>query len=324
MERNPQYPAGRNLAGWNSSDKAAYLSTALVALAAVFWGLSGGIGGILTARGWHPVVVSFYRGVIGLVFVLVWLLLRPRAAGLANRRLWFWSAIAGVGVAGNFAFYFVSIEEGSVAVAATLMYCAPVFVYLVSFTLKLERPTVLKCVAIATVMLGVALLTGVYDTGEADVTLVAAGAGLLSGLSYAVFIFGFKYAAPHGSPQAVLVIAFAVLVIILVGLVDAEQTAAVLRTPSLPLFVLLGVFGGGLSFVFYIVGLNHTAAALASIVAMVEPVTASLFGVVVLNESLAGLQIFGMGLILVTVTALSVSASGSSSRKAGRKSYTFR
>jgi threonine/homoserine efflux transporter RhtA len=50
-------------------------------------------------------------------------------------------------------------------------------------------------------------------------------------------------------------------------------------------------------------------------VAMVEPVTASLFGVVVLNERLAGLQIMGMGLILITVTALSVYSS------ARRESY---
>jgi threonine/homoserine efflux transporter RhtA len=42
---------------------------------------------------------------------------------------------------------------------------------------------------------------------------------------------------------------------------------------------------------------------------MVEPVTASLFGVVVLNESLAGLQFFGMGLIFVSVTGLSVYSS---------------
>ena len=40
--------------------------------------------------------------------------------------------------------------------------------------------------------------------------------------------------------------------------------------------------------------------------AMVEPVTASLFGVVVLQEHLTGSQIVGMGLILVTVTALSI------------------
>jgi drug/metabolite transporter (DMT)-like permease len=285
------------------------LNTAFVALAALCWGLSGGIGGILTAQGWDAVVVSFYRGAIGLVFVLAWLAVRPRGNVLASPRLWFWSAVAGVGVAGNFAFYFVSIAEGSVAVAATLMYCAPVFVYLVSFTLKLESPTLFKWAAIAMVMLGIVLLTGIYGIEASDVTPIAACAGLLSGLSYAVFIFGFKYAAPHGTPQAILVIAFAVLAIILICLGDADQTVAVLSTPSWPLFVVLGVLGAGLSFIFYIVGLNRTAPAVASIVAMVEPVTASLFGVVVLKESLDGLQILGMGLILVTVTALSVYSS---------------
>ncbi|MCW9088527.1 MAG: DMT family transporter [Gammaproteobacteria bacterium] len=295
--------------GLISSDKTVSMSTTFVVLAALCWGVSGGIGGILTAQGWEPVVVSFYRGAIGLLFVLVWLALRPRGSGLASRRLWFWSAIAGVGVAGNFAFYFVSIAEGSVAVAATLMYCAPIFVYLVSFTLKIERPTLFKWAAIVMVMLGVVLLTGIYEIGADDVTPIAAGAGLLSGLSYALFIFGFKYAAPHGSPQAILVIAFAVLAVILIWLGDVEQTMAVLKTPSWPLFVVLGTLGAGLSFIFYIVGLNHTAPAVASIVAMVEPITASLFGVVVLNESLAALQIFGMGLILVTVTALSVYSS---------------
>lgn len=284
-------------------------STALVALAAFCWGLSGGIGGVLMAKGWDPVVVSFYRGAIGLLFVLGWLALRPKESGLGNRRLWAWSAIAGLGVAGNFAFYFVSIAEGSVAVAATLMYCAPVFVYLVSFVLKLEKPSLPKWAAIALVMLGVVLLTRVYDVGAGEVTLLGIGAGLLSGLSYAVFIFGFKYAAPHGSPQAILVIAFAALAAVLIFLGDAEQTMAVLRTPSWPWFAVLGVLGAGLSFLFYIVGLHHTAPSVASIVAMVEPVTASAFGVVVLHENLVGIQIFGMGLILITVTTLSVYSS---------------
>lgn len=288
-------------------------STAFVALAALCWGLSGGIGGILMANGWDAFVVSFYRGAIGLLFVLVWLALSPRGSGLSSRRLWFWSAIAGLGVAGNFAFYFMSIAEGSVAVAVSLMYCAPVFVYLVSFALKLERPTPLKWAAIAVVMLGIVLLTRIYDISAGGVTPIGISAGLLSGLSYAVFIFGFKYAAPHGSPQAILVIAFAVLITILIWPGDADQAVAVLSTPSWPLFAVLGVLGAGLSFFLYIVGLKHCAPAVASIVAMVEPVTASLFGFVVLNENLAGLQILGMGLILVTVTALSVKSSTGSS-----------
>lgn len=290
----------------HKGDHMAGASTALVALAAFCWGLSGGIGGILMAGGWDAFVVSFYRGAIGLLFFLAWLTLRPRGSGLANGRLWLWSAIAGFGVAGNFAFYFVSIAQGSVAVAATLMYCAPVFVYLVSFSLKLESPSALKWAAIALVMLGIMFLTQVYDIGASGVTLIGVVSGLLAGLSYALFIFGFKFAEPCGSPQAILSIAFAVVVMILIRPDDAGQIAAVLSAPDMPMIAGLGVLGSGLSFILYVIGLNHITPVMASIMAMVEPVTASLFGVVVLHENLDGPQILGMALIIVTVNALSV------------------
>ena len=281
-------------------------SSVLVALAALCWGLAGGIAGLLMADGWDAFVVAFYRGAIGLLFVLTWLLVRPLHSGLGNRRLWFWSVIAGLGVAGNFTFYFVSISEGSVAVAATLMYCAPVFVYLVSFALGLETPSLRKFIAIAVVMFGIVLLTRIYDTDAASITPLAIGTGLLAGLSYALFIFGFKFAAAHGSPQATLSIALVVLVILLLGPASAGDALAVLAAPTLPLFVLLGVLGAGLSFIIYVIGLRNAAPTVVSIVAMVEPVTASLFGVVVLGESLGGLQLLGMLLILGTATALSM------------------
>lgn len=298
----------------------AMLSPAFVLVAALFWGLAGGIGGILMTDGWAPFVVSFYRGAIGLLFFIVWLAVSPRGSGLASGRLWLWSTIAGLGITGNFAFYFISISESSVAVAATLMYCAPVFVYLASFALKLERPTATKWVAIALVMLGVGLLTRVYETGPSGITLIGAVSGLLAGLSYAVFIFGLKYAAPHGSPQAILVVAFATLAAILVWPSDADQTLAALSAPSWPLFAAFGLLGAGLSFTLYIFGLKRIAPAVASIMAMVEPVTASLFGVVLLDESLGGGQILGIALILATVTALSVS---SSARKPSSEVATF-
>ena len=303
-----------------SAPKPINTGTVYVVTAALFWGVSGGIGGILMADGWDPFVVSLYRGAIGLVCVLAWLALRPKGSGFANRTLWLWSVVAGLGVAGNFSFYFVSIAEGSVAVAATLMYSAPVFVYLVSFVLKLEQPTVPKVSAIAVVMAGIVLLTQIYDIGASGLTLVGVGAGLLAGLSYTVFIFGFKYAAPHGSPQAILTIAFTVLVLALIGPSDSEQMVDVLSTPDWPLFAALGVLGAGLSFVLYIVGLRDTEAAVASVVAMIEPVTAALFGVVILNEHLTALQAVGMALILVTVTALSVRSSTNDPSTTGESS----
>ncbi|NDY94345.1 DMT family transporter [Wenzhouxiangella limi] len=285
------------------------ISAAFVLLAAFFWGLSGGIGGVLISDGWDPLVVSFYRGTIGLVFVGAWLALHPQDNGLKDPWLWFWSVLAGIGIAGNFTFYFMSIDHGSIAVAATLMYTAPVFVYLISFALKLEPPTLLKWIAVALVTAGIVLLTEVYDIDGGSVTRVAVGAGLLAALSYTLFIFGLKRAALHGSPQATLSIAFAILAVLLAWPADNSQLLTALTTSDWPLFVALGVLGAGLSFVFYVVGLKNTAPAIAAVVAMVEPVTASLFSVVVLTERLTLLQTFGMALILLTVTALSVHSS---------------
>ena len=75
------------------------------------------------------------------------------------------------------------------------------------------------------------------------------------------------------------------------------------------------MLGAGLSFVLYVIGLNYTAPAVASIVAMVEPVTASLFGVVVLQEALVASQVLGMGLILVAVTGLSLYSASDALRR---------
>lgn len=279
--------------------------TVFVLLAALCWGVSGGIAGLLLGRGWDPFVVSFYRGAVGLAFFVVWLAVRPRGSGLSSGRLWFWSAVAGLGVAGNFAFYFVSIREGSVAVAATLMYASPVFVYLVSFAAHLERPSPRKWIAIAVVIVGIVLLTRVYAPEPGDVTLLGLGAGLLSGLSYALFIFGFKYASPRGSPQAILVVAFSVLVAVLVWPSAPEPLRAALAAPVWPAFLTLGVLGAGVSFMLYVPGLRQTAPTVAAIVAMVEPVTAAIFGWGVLGQSLAASQLVGMGLVLGTVTAMS-------------------
>ena len=276
---------------------------AFVILAAILWGISGGIGGFLLDIGWDPLVISFYRGAVGLVCILIWFLFQPTRL---NKQLLFWSIVAGIGVAGNFIFYFVSISEGSIAVAATLMYTAPIFVLLISFIFRLEQASLFKWLAIGFVMVGVVLLTEVYSIGSASISMVGLVTGLGAGLSYALFIFGFKYASSHGQPQGILTIAFLVFTTITLLFIDRSEAASVFYSPDLFWMILLGVFGSGLSFFLYVVGLKRTSPTSASIVAMVEPVTACLIGLIVLNELLTVTQLGGMGIILGTVTILSM------------------
>jgi drug/metabolite transporter (DMT)-like permease len=82
--------------------------------------------------------------------------------------------------------------------------------------------------------------------------------------------------------------------------------AAAPFSDDVPLFLLLGLFGAGLSFFLYVIGLRTAAPVSVSLVAAVEPVTASLFALFVLGQGLAIGQWLGMLLILATVTALSI------------------
>ncbi|WP_280771552.1 DMT family transporter [Salipaludibacillus daqingensis] len=283
-----------------------FTGVGLVILAAICWGISGGIGDILMEKGWDPTVISLYRGAVGFICFFTWFLLRFRKNWNVSRRLFMWSLLAGVGVAGNFTFYYLSIDASSVAVAATLMYTAPVFVLLISFLLRIERSSWFKWGCIFGVLMGIILLTGAYDIESLSVSLLGAVAGLAAGLCYALFIFGFKNASSIGKPQTTLTIAFLSFSLILIVLADNEEAASVMTSSDIGWFLLLGIVGAGISFIFYVIGIRKTTATTASMVAMVEPVTASLFGVLLLGEHLTMIQLLGMSLILMTVTVLSV------------------
>ncbi|WP_077357100.1 DMT family transporter [Virgibacillus halodenitrificans] len=286
-----------------------YTGVGLVMLAAICWGISGGIADILMTRGWNPIVISFYRGAIGFICFFAWFIFRFRENKSTSSRLYLWSIVAGIGVAGNFTLYFLSIESSSVAVAATLMYTAPVFVLLISFLLRIERSSWFKWGCIFSVLIGIILLTGTYNTNSGTVSFLGLAAGLSAGLSYTLFIFGFKNASSIGKTQTTLTLAFFSFCLILFLFVDKNEAATVLTSGDIGWFLLLGILGAGISFIFYVIGIRKTAPTTASMVAMVEPVTASLFGVLLLGDQLTLIQFFGMVIILATITILSVKQS---------------
>ena len=278
----------------------------LILAAATCWGVAGGIGGVLVGRGWDPIVVSFSRGALTLVFAGLWLLSSSHWHGLRSWQLWAWSALAGAGVAGAFSLYFAGMRTGYVAVAATLLYSAPVFVFLADFVSGRQRVTVGRVLGLLVVMIGVGLLSGFFSQAAMRLTVSVSAMGLLSGVCYAVFIFGFQEAARHGSTQVVLTVAFTVQTALLLLLANTAAWPGALASFDAVLIALLGVLGGGLSFLFYINGLRRSPAGSAALLGMAEPITASAFAFVLLDQSLAPRQILGALMVIVTVTMLNL------------------
>ncbi|WP_349410087.1 DMT family transporter [Pseudalkalibacillus sp. SCS-8] len=287
------------------TNKSFYYGLAFVMFASFLWGVTGGLSGFLLDRGWNPLVIATFRGLVGLLFTLIWLVSRKKVNITINRRLILWSMFAGVGIAGNYVFYYLSIAETSVAIAATLMYTAPIFVFIISAMFNLERVTTFKLVSIVIVIIGIVLLTGSYKKDLADLNLFGILAGLLSGLSYAMFIFGLKNSSENGDQIIVLALAFLVQFLLVFTYADKQQIVqVVVEFKDIWWFILTGIAGAGLSFFFYVNGLKKINPGIASIVAMIEPVTASLFGVLVLGQFLSPVQLVGMAMILFIITFL--------------------
>ncbi|SFQ41796.1 hypothetical protein SAMN05518683_1403 [Salibacterium halotolerans] len=92
-------------------------------------------------------------------------------------------------------------------------------------------------------------------------SFLGAAAGLAAGLSYALFIFGFKNASSIGKPQTTLTIAFFSFCLILFLFADKDEAAAVGTSSDIGWFLLLGILGAGISFIFYVIGIRRTATA---------------------------------------------------------------
>jgi drug/metabolite transporter (DMT)-like permease len=276
----------------------------LILFAATCWGLAGGIGGVLVERGWDPIVISLYRGALTLVFAGLWLVVPSNRRGLGSWRLWAWSALAGAGVAGAFCFYFAGMGSGSVAVAATLLYSAPVFVFIAELLSGRRRLTIGRIFGLTLIMIGVALLSGFSPRTAAGLSSHVIAIGLLSGLCYAIFILGFRQAAAYGSTQAIMTAAFTVETALLLILAGQSALPPTIDFVDAALILVLGVLGGGISFLCYIVGLRQSPAEAAALLGMAEPITAAAFGFIALDQLLAPRQILGAVIVIATVTAL--------------------
>jgi len=283
-----------------------YIGIIFVMLAALFWGISGGIANILLDKGWHPFVISFYRGIIGFIFFFVWSLCGFREKRMPSLRFSLWSFLAGIGVVGNFVFYYLSIQASSISISVTLMYTAPVFVLLTVLLLGIERSAWFKWGSVFWVITGLILLTGAYNIDTISTTILGTLAGLASGLSYTLFIFGFKKASAIGNARSTLALAFLSFSLILFLLMDPKEAVDVIGSEDIGWFLLLGILGAGLSFFIYVIGLRRTPPTTASVVAMIEPITASMIGILFLGNQLSMIQFLGMAIILLSITLLSI------------------
>ena len=277
----------------------------LVMSGASLWGLIGIFAKRFTAIGLTAIEAVALR--VTSAALLMGLLLLIRNRSLLRIRLRDIPLFFGTGIVSLLTFnwcYFKAMELTSLSVAVVLLYTSPIFIMLFSALLFQEKLTGRKLLALALTMGGCILVTGLAGAGE-SLSIPGLLFGLASGLTYGLYsIFGRyalkKYASPTVTFYTFLFAALGALP--LSGLYQVPEL--VFRPDTLLNTLGIGIFCCILPYLLYTRGLASLETGKAAVLATLEPVVATLLGVLVYHESITLMKLLGMAAIFGAILLL--------------------
>ena len=282
------------------------IGPALIILAGCFWGSMGIFVRRLSTFGFSPIQIVCLRiTVAALAFSL--LLIKDRSGfRIALRDL---PLFLGLGFGSILFFticYFSAITIMPLSMAAILLYTSPIWIMLMSVLFFREKLNRIKLVALALAFAGCVLVSGISGEG---LTLTGLLLGLGSGIGYGLYSILGTIALRKYSPYTVTTYTFLFAAAgswLVCGPADviSKLSAAGNLTGLLLFCVLTGLVTAVIPFLAYTLGLRTVEASRAGILATIEPLVATLVGILFFSESLTLLSGMGIVLILTAVVLL--------------------
>ena len=285
------------------------IGSILIILAGCFWGSMGIFVRKLGTYGFSSIqIVSIRVTLAAVIFALV-LLIKDRKG--FKIILWDMPLFLGLGFGSILFFtvcYFTAITMMSLSTAAILLYTSPVWIMLMSVLFFHEKLNGRKLIALALAFAGCVLVSGISGEG---MTLTGLLVGLGSGIGYGLYSILGTIALRRYSPYTVTTYTF---IFAAVGswiicrpadMLDKFLSAADIGY-LLIFCCLTALITAVIPFLSYTLGLSSVEASRAGIIATVEPMVATMIGIVVFSEPLTLMSGLGIVLILSAVVVLNL------------------
>ena len=281
-------------------------SAMLILLAGALWGTMGIFVRRFYSFGFDAMQVASMRLTAGAVIFIIVLALRGgRGFKIAVRDI---PLFLGLGLGSVLFFtvcYFKSIEMLPLSIAAILLYTSPIWVTLMSVLFFKERLTLRRVAALVLAFGGCVLVSGLGGGGLTPLGLLI---GLCSGIGYGLYSILGSVALRKYEPLTVTTYAFLFSAAgswFICRPAEMLSIASSLPPLSFALDVLsIAVVTAVAQYLLYTLGLKNTPASKAAIMATVEPLVATVLGIVVFSEPLTPAAAAGIILILAAIVLL--------------------
>ena len=277
-----------------------------IIVAGVLWGTSGIFVNMLAPYGFSSVQLTAARGAVSALFMAVYLLIRDKKAFRIKPLELLLVIGSGAALFGTASCYYMSLQATSIATAVVLMYMAPALVMIFSVLFLGERFNTVKGVALVMILVGGALVSGIV--GGLKFNAFGFAMGIMSAISYGSYNILTKVQMRCGvNPLSATFYTFLFMSVIALCVSDpAGIVSAAAQRPAvtLPWLIALGIGTGVIPYFAYTLALRTLDAGTASSLAIIEPMSATLFGVVIYNEKLTVFSVVGIILIVSAVFML--------------------
>jgi DME family drug/metabolite transporter len=274
----------------------------LVLTAAVLWGAVPIITRLLYATGCTPSLVSSVRCYFAAAVSLAALFLTGEFRNVRAADIPFF-IVYGVFAIGLTTFFYASATRLlPTSMAAMLLYTSPAFVNILDRIFFGERITKIKLCALLCTLGGCALVVRVYDPGSFRANIAGIIFGLLSGFCYSlttVLSRRRSTRAYSGRARAWLILIFGSLACCFI---QPPWTVGMRAPSQFALLALLAVMGSFIPFTLYLGGIGcGIDGGSASVAAMLEPVSATVYASIFFSDSLDPMQALGIAVVLAGI-----------------------
>jgi drug/metabolite transporter (DMT)-like permease len=279
--------------------------------AGTLFAINGTVSKVMLESGLSSLRLTQVRctgALIGLALII--LATRPQALRTNRRELLFLAAFGVFGVALVQLFYFLAIHRLEIGVSLLIQYLGPLFVALFAFFVLREHVRGRIWIALALALAGLTLVVDLWHGVSLD------GLGVLFSLCSAVTFAGYMLLAEHavGRRDPISLLCFGFLFASIFWAIVQPWWSFPFDVPGhsvsllgrlsgvhMPLWALMTwmILIGTIIPFFLIVGsMRHITATRAGILAMVEPVIASVVAYAWLGETLSGTTLAGGAVVL--------------------------
>ena len=248
--------------------------------------LYGTIGTFLRYVSLPSEIVAMCRGLLGSVFILMFLRLRKiKPDGSAIKRNLLPLSISGIALGLNWIFLFAAYVQTTVAIASLCNYMAPLIVILIAPFVLRESLDKRKLLCVLAAFIGIVLVSGAWDGEVGNISGIFMG--LMAAVCFVVIVIcNRKLKDISAYDRSIFQLALSAVTILPYAIFNNQGKPLVCDPVSLLIILMLGIIHTGVAYCLYFSGMANLPVQTVAILGYLEPVISVLCSTLFLGEPL--------------------------------------